>query len=160
MPKYKTAAAQFVYASMLNSEAAWKSIPEYFPDDKTYTRQAREHLALWYLQTYDYEAALKIFHEFSGANEIEKQSQAFGLAGEAIALNRQGKSAESAEKLAELWPLRNQLTGEMSSLLRMFLQSNRQAALMGQSRGRWQSWLNDSAPEQPPRPASPAAKSP
>ena len=64
-------------------------MPHYFPDDKSYTRRAKQSLALLYLQEYDYRRAMELFDEFAGYNDAEVQFKAFGLAGQAIVLNRQ-----------------------------------------------------------------------
>src|SRR5581483_11006920 len=40
--RYETAEAQYVYAFVRNSEPAWKSVGEYFPADKNYTRRAMQ----------------------------------------------------------------------------------------------------------------------
>src|SRR5262249_26036158 len=81
IPRHEQAESQYVYASMVGTEAAWKSVIEYFPDNETYKRRAKQQLALWYLHKVDYRHALEIFDEFAGMNDAEVQAKAFGLAG-------------------------------------------------------------------------------
>jgi eukaryotic-like serine/threonine-protein kinase len=153
--RYETAEAQYVYAFVRNSEAAWKSVGEYFPDDKNYTRRAQQGLALLYLQDYDYKRAAAVFDQLAQLNPAEVQFVAFGLAGEAVVLNRQGKYEESAQKLAQLWPLRDKLEGEMRPLVRQTLQSNRQSLGSSSSLRDWTQWFRDSAPAGPRRAGEP-----
>jgi eukaryotic-like serine/threonine-protein kinase len=151
--RQETAESQYIYASMLGTEEAWKSVPKYFPDDPAYGRRAMQHLARLYLQEFDYERALKVFGDFARMNDAEVQFKAFGLAGEAIVLNRQNKHRQSADKLAQLWPLRDKLEGEMRNLVMFTMRSNRNALGDPQPLRRWNQWFKDSSPAPPSRPA-------
>ncbi len=148
---HDTAEAQYIYALMVNTEAGWKSVPKNFPNDKTYARRAMEGLALLYLEKLDYARAMQIFSEFASLNDAEVQFKSFGLAGQAIVLNREGKFAESADKLAALWPLHENLDREMTSLVRHTLQSNRKALRDSRSLSDWNKWFEQS--ERSPAPA-------
>ncbi|MBI3839235.1 MAG: serine/threonine protein kinase [Planctomycetia bacterium] len=148
-----TAEAQYIYASMLGTEEAWKSVPKYFPDDQTYARRAMQHLARLYLQEFDYDRAMKVFGDFAALNDVEVQFKAFGLAGEAIVLNRRKKYAQSADKLAQLWPLRDKLEGEMRYLVMFTMRSNRKALGDPQPLRQWNQWFKDSSPAPQSRPA-------
>jgi len=150
-----TAESQYIYASMLGTEEAWKSVPQYFPEDATYARRAMQHLARLYLQELDYDRAMKVFGDFSRMNDAEVQFKAFGLAGEAIVLNRQNKYRASADKLAQLWPLRDKLEGEMRSLVMLTMRSNRNALGDPQPLRRWNQWFKESSPSPQSRPAEP-----
>ncbi len=145
---HDTAEAQYIYALMVNTEAGWRSVPKNFPNDKTYARRAGEGLALLYLEKLDYARAMQIFSEFASFNDAEVQYKSFGLAGQAIVLNREGKFAESADKLAQLWPLHENLDREMASLVRHTWQSNRAALRDSQSMRNWDQWFRQS--ERPP----------
>ena len=140
-----TAEAQYVYAMMLGTEEAWRSVPLYFPDDKTYPRRAMQNLALLDLYEYDFAGAMKLFNEFAQLNDAEVQFKAFGLAGQAVVLNHQLKYADSAEKLAQLWPLHDKLEGEMRVLVGQTLKSNREHLGNSPSLRRWTQWFRDSA---------------
>jgi tRNA A-37 threonylcarbamoyl transferase component Bud32 len=152
-----TAEAQFVYAMMLGTEEAWKSVPQYFPQNKTLGRRAMQSLALLYLHDYDFKAAMRIFDDFADMNDAEVQFQAFGLAGQAVVLNRQRHYRESAEKLAQLWPLRNRLQGEMRVLIPGTLSSNRRALGNSPQLRDWSEWLRQSPPPADTRPAEPSS---
>jgi serine/threonine-protein kinase len=158
--RYDTAEAQYVYAFVRNSEAAWKSVGEYFPGDKNYTRRAMQGLALLYLQDYNYKRADAVFDSLARLNPAEVQFVAFGLAGQAVVLNRQGKYQESAEKLAQLWPLRDKLEGEMRPLVRQTLQSNRQSLGNSTDLRSWTQWFRDSTPPPTRRPGDPSSDRP
>lgn len=149
VPRQGTAESQWLYAFIRNSEPGWKAVSRYFPDDKTYTRRAKQSLALLYLQEYDYKRANEIFNEFAAYNDAEVQFKAFGLAGEAIVLNRQHRDNEAAEKLVELWPHRDKLEGEMRYLIEVMLAQTRPAATNGKSLRRWREWFRES-PSGPP----------
>ena len=104
---------------MLDSEAGWKSVDEHFPADKRYRLPAKQGLARCICKELDFRRALAIFDEFAGMSNVEQDYKAFGLAGQAVVLNRLGKYRESAAKLALLWPLRNRLDGEMRALVQL-----------------------------------------
>jgi eukaryotic-like serine/threonine-protein kinase len=144
VPRKDTAESQWLYAFIRNTEEGWQSVPLYFPNDKTYTRRAKQSLALLYLQDYDYKRAKELFDEFAELNDAEVEFKAFGLAGQAIVLNRQKRDSESAEKLVELWPLRNKLDGEMRYLIETMLSQNRPNRADGKSLGRWREWFRAS----------------
>jgi hypothetical protein len=100
-------------------------------------------LARWYLEEDDYDRALPLFAKFAAMDEVEGQFRAFGLAGEAVVLALQGKSQQSAEKLADLWPLRGNLDGEMRDMVTQLVRRN-QRALSQQSAKKWEEWFVES----------------
>ncbi len=146
IPRQDTAESQWLYAFIRNTEAAWQSVPHYFPDDKSYSRRAKQSLALLYLQEYDYRRAMELFDEFASINDAEVQFKAFGLAGQAIVLNRQKKYGESAEKLVDLWPERNKLEGEMRYLIETMLRQSQPTRDDAKSLRKWREWFRESPP--------------
>jgi hypothetical protein len=141
-----SAAEQLIYATLLDSEAGWKSVGYYFPEDKLNTSRAMQGLALFYLHEFDYVKAKEVFDAFANYNPAEVQFRAFGLAGQAVVLIHQGRFNEAAEKLTLLWPDRNQLDGEMRALVGVVL-NNR--ALPGDYRsqfGKWRQWSETGPP--------------
>ncbi|MEX2113361.1 MAG: serine/threonine-protein kinase [Pirellulales bacterium] len=147
--RFDTAAQQYFHAMMLSdSESAWKSVAEYFPNEKLYTLPAKQGLARLYLRELDFEPALAIFNAFAEMSNVETQYKAFGLAGQAVVLNRLGKYRESAAKLAELYPLLStaRLDGDMSALVRLTYQQNRKALGETQSNRQWDEWFEKTAP--------------
>jgi serine/threonine-protein kinase len=149
VPRYDTAAAQYIYASMIDTEPAWRSVQVYFPQDAAYSRRAKQGLALVYLRERKYTRALKLFDEFAALNDAEVQFKAFGLAGQAVVLNRLGQYEQSAERLSKLWPISDQLDRDMRALVGPTLRSNRKSLGETQALKPWQEWFETT-------PASPA----
>jgi serine/threonine-protein kinase len=147
------AEAQFVYALMLGTEAGWKSIGEYFPDDRTFALRAEQHLARLYLEKFELDRAMKIFDSFAGVNDAEVQYKAFGLAGRAMVLNRQGKKSQLAATLGELYPIRDKLDFESRNWVRALLSNNNRQSLGDYNR--WASWLQELPPPGPRRDGQP-----
>jgi tRNA A-37 threonylcarbamoyl transferase component Bud32/tetratricopeptide (TPR) repeat protein len=104
-----SAEAQYVYALMVDTEVAWRSVVDYFPDQPYFVRRAEQQLARTYLQQDDYPRALTLFEKFADMDDTETEFRAFGLAGAAAVYSYQGKPDEAAKKLAELWPLKQHL---------------------------------------------------
>jgi tRNA A-37 threonylcarbamoyl transferase component Bud32 len=160
--RFDTAADQFLYAQFLNSEAAWKSVPRYFPDD-AYARRARQQLSLLYLRELAFEPALQIFGEFAQVNDAEVQDKAFGLAGQAVVLNRLGKYQDSVDKLVQLWPRRESLDNDMRTLVMLTLASDRKNLKKDYSEPKlrkWNQWFEKSSPPAQPAPSEPSAARP
>ena len=109
-----------------------------------------------YLQELDFEPALKIFTSFAQMSSVEEQYKAFGLAGQAVVLNRLGRYRESAAKLALLWPHRDKLEGELRSLIVPTVRSNRKALGEIQASQPWDQWFEKTSPI----PSGPASGSP
>jgi len=145
IPKHGSAAEQLLYATLADSEAAWRSVGYYFPDSTYEVRRAKEGLALLYLREYEYARAQEIFDEFAAYNDAEVQFRAFGQAGQAVVLIRQNQFNEAAEKLAQLWPHRDQLDGEMRTLVGVVLADRRLPGNLGSFR-RWRDWLRTAPP--------------
>ncbi len=145
VPKHASAAEQLIYATLLDSEAGWKSVGYYFPAATYDVRRAKQGLALLYLREYEYERARQIFDEFAAYNDAEVQFRAFGQAGQAVVLIRKNRFNEAAEKLAQLWPHRDELDGEMRALVGVVLSDRR---LPGEFRSfrSWRDWLRTAPP--------------
>jgi serine/threonine-protein kinase len=155
--KHATAEEQLIYATMLDSEAGWKSVGYYFPDDKLNANRAMQGLALLYLREFDYERAKQIFDQFAAYNPAEVEFRAFGLAGQAIVLIHQGRLNEAAETLTKLWPERNHLDGEMRALVGIVLSDRR---LPGNYRALFAKWRQWSQTAPPPGAAAEGPESP
>jgi serine/threonine-protein kinase len=154
IPNQGTADDQLIYATLLDSEAGWKSVPYYFPDSTLDSQRAQQGLSLLYLRDYEYARAKEIFDEFAAYNDAEVQLRAFGLAGQAVVLIRENNFTEAADKLTRLWPQRNQLDGEMRVLVGIVL-SERRIPGNFQSFRLWREWL-ENAPRTPAAPETPA----
>lgn len=139
------AEAQYVYALMVDTEPAWKSVAAYFPNDRLFVLRAQQQLARLYLQDDDYDRAMTVFNEFAEQPDVEVQFRAFGLAGQAIVLALEGKNHESAGKLAELWPMRQSLDSQMKGLIGYVLRKN-QKELTSPATDQWTRYLQPSLP--------------
>jgi eukaryotic-like serine/threonine-protein kinase len=153
IPKQETAESQYLYAMMLgDSPAAWKSVPYYFDAENIYARRAKQQLGLLYLRDHEYQRAMKVFDEFAAYNDAEVQFKAFGLAGQAVVLDRENRLNEMADKLAQLYPLRGELDGEMRVLVDQILRDRRLPGDAGtlEQRRRWFPEQPGSSEPQPP----------
>ena len=87
-------------AIQLNTEDAWQSVIDYFPDEEYYTLRAQQQLALIYLlRNRDFDRAMSVFENLANLNldnkKLEVELKAFGLAGQCGVLTHRGKYAES-----------------------------------------------------------------
>ncbi|MEQ8791206.1 MAG: protein kinase [Pirellulaceae bacterium] len=115
VPQMESPQAQYVYASWVGNERAWRSVWEYFrpdasPENAYYANLAKERLAEMHLQDDAPERALEIYKELAGLPETEEQFRMHGIAGQAICYNRLGETNEAAEKLAQVVAKRDLLT--------------------------------------------------
>jgi eukaryotic-like serine/threonine-protein kinase len=137
-------------ASQINTEAAWQSVIDYFPENEYATLRAEQQLALIYLRKGEWDRAMAIFEKLASpkldaANpKFEAELKAFGLAGQCGVLSIRGEFEESngiLSQLSELTPIDDKLTSEpMRKLLRFAINRNR--AKLGENSGReWNKWL-------------------
>ncbi|HEY2148640.1 MAG TPA: hypothetical protein VGH32_11925, partial [Pirellulales bacterium] len=98
----KTAAEQYLFAVESGSEAAWKSVRQFFPNDKEYTPRADQQLARLYLDNGRYEEALKLFQQFAHSPPLDDPKyKAFGLAGECLAYYSLMQAKETPKSLRD-----------------------------------------------------------
>jgi serine/threonine-protein kinase len=160
-----SALEQYLYAVQLGTEAGWKSVGRYFPNDKKYLPRAQQQLAELYLQQDNFAAALKIFQDFAHADEVERSYRAFGLAGECVAYSLLGKQKESSTASGQLATLAGGLQPakleplmdrQLVRLVGFAVRKNRQA-LDKQTTSDWDKWLDthfhDDAPSSGQSPA-------
>jgi serine/threonine-protein kinase len=110
--RQSSAQMQYVHASRLGTEAAWRAVIDNFADKENYVRRAKQQLARMYLQTGEYNRALAAFRELADLNPRQDELRAFGLAGQAIVLARQNKHDQSTALMTDLQPLRDELKDE------------------------------------------------
>ena len=139
-----SAEAQYVYALMTDTEDAWRSVPEYFPQQTYFARRAEQQLARLYLHEDDYPRALKLFEKFADMDDTEEDFRAFGLAGAAAVLTYQGHPRQAAEQLVELWPLRQHLDPQTKSwIVQLLAKTGRQHH--DTTLQKWDDWLKPKA---------------
>jgi serine/threonine-protein kinase len=116
VPKLETIHDQMSYAASIADPdrriEAWESVITYFeqPEYEAQHRTAKQHLARLYLVNNRYDDALRIFEEFAGLSELEKELKSFGLAGKYIVLSNQGKRQEAQQVFDDWFPLRRDLS--------------------------------------------------
>jgi eukaryotic-like serine/threonine-protein kinase len=119
--KEATAQKQFARASQLRSdEVAWKAVLEYFPDDRIYTVQAKERLAILYLKTQRLKDASKLFNELESMGRENPKENAIGIAGQAIIATLQKNYKKSQGLIYDLGDLsqrREQLSSDLWQML-------------------------------------------
>ena len=82
--KQKSATEQFLFAVESGTEAAWKSVGKYFPNDP-YVARADQQLARLYLLNDRYDDALALFERFVNYyGNGDPKYRAFGFAGECL----------------------------------------------------------------------------
>jgi eukaryotic-like serine/threonine-protein kinase len=138
----KNVKRQWYRASQIGTEAAWRSVIDYFPDKEHYTLHAEQQLALLYFGERDYDRAMPIFQKLANLGDDELELKAFGLAGKCGLLSLQGKNEESTAVLAQLLPIQNKLTSApMKRLLELAIKRNR--SKLGPSTAKeWDEWLH------------------
>jgi eukaryotic-like serine/threonine-protein kinase len=123
VPKLATAKDQFNRArnGLPSDEAAWLAVLNYFPEDRTYTPEAKERLAVLYLRTRRLDEAKKLFDDLQSMGRENPNAQAAGLAGNAVTASLQKNYLESqrliVDGLRELPHMRDQITPELWMLL-------------------------------------------
>jgi tRNA A-37 threonylcarbamoyl transferase component Bud32 len=121
IPKEATAQKQFARANQLRSdEDAWKAVLEYFPDERVYTVQARERLAILYLRTLHLKEASKLFNELQAMGRENPKENAIGIAGQAVIATLQKDYKKSQGLIYDLGDLarrREQLSSDLWQML-------------------------------------------
>jgi hypothetical protein len=77
-PQLKDVWRQLYHAKLVDTEAGWLAVGEYFPEASTYCRYlAKQGLAFYYLHWHEYEKAIRPLEELAAQSDF----QAFGIAG-------------------------------------------------------------------------------
>jgi eukaryotic-like serine/threonine-protein kinase len=122
-----SAQEQLYFAKLAGTEHWLQSVEQYFPDAEYEVRMARQELARRYLYQGRWDEAMRLFDEFAAIED--PAARAFGLAGQSIVLARQHKFDESAERLAQFWPLHDKLEDvHLTRLVRATFQADRRAS--------------------------------
>jgi eukaryotic-like serine/threonine-protein kinase len=122
IPKGESPAAQLFHAKMVDSEAGWRAVEQYFPQaDAFLKRLAQQGLVRHYLiVTKDgdgYEKALHVLHGLSEQTGDDESLRAFVLAAEYICHERLGHDREAEQAYSQLsTPLRDQLAANERQL--------------------------------------------
>jgi eukaryotic-like serine/threonine-protein kinase len=123
IPKFGTAKEQFDHAEKLQSDddEAWRAVLQYYPDDHTYTPEAKERLALLDLKQHRLDEAKKLFEDLEAMGGENPAAKTIGVAGRAVVASLQGDYKESQRlivyELGELQNRREQLPKDLWFLL-------------------------------------------
>jgi len=100
----ESAQSQLDLARALRTESGYRSVRQFFPNDKHQIRLAEIALARLYLEpaSFDPDRALLIFQKMASLDESYRQFRAAGLAGEAVVYYLHGNFQESQLRLAAL----------------------------------------------------------
>jgi serine/threonine-protein kinase len=115
IPRGDSAEAQLFHAKMVDTEAAWQAVGEYFPDaDAFLKRLAQQGLVRHHLivtkSDQGYEKALLILRQLNEQAGDDQSLQAFILAAEYLCHQRLGRTREAEAAYSQLTtPLRDQL---------------------------------------------------
>jgi eukaryotic-like serine/threonine-protein kinase len=130
--KLATAKEQFSRASngLPTDEAAWLAVLNFFPEDRTYTPEAKERLAVLYLRTHRLEEAKKLFDDLESMARENPNAQAAGIAGNAVIASLQKDYLQSQRLIVDgmrnLPHMRDQMTPELWMLLQHAARENAQ----------------------------------
>jgi hypothetical protein len=81
-PRLKDVWRQLYLAKLVDTDAGWLAVGEYFPDASNYCRGlAKQGLAYWYLGKHQYEKAIEPLKELAAQSDFK----AFGVAGLVVA---------------------------------------------------------------------------
>ncbi|MGA2032817.1 MAG: serine/threonine-protein kinase [Thermoguttaceae bacterium] len=143
VPRQSTVLRQWLYASQIGTQQAWQSVIDYFPEKTYVVLRAKQQLARIYLRERDYVRAMAVFDELAQADDLNKEFQAFGLAGKCGVLTLQEKYQESADVLDQLWPIHQELRDvQMRKMLDYVMRENR-SKLGSQTARQWNEWLSE-----------------
>jgi hypothetical protein len=130
--KRGTVWAQLYQAKLADTESAWLSVSEFFPEtspENVYAANlAREGLARYYLwQSGEYDKALPVLDALIASDDSQQEFRAFGLAGKCVALYLTGRSDEARQLFVELTPMIDKLDPSMRRTLNDLIASDRSA---------------------------------
>jgi serine/threonine-protein kinase len=147
VPRYDTVFRQWLFASQVGTEEAWRSVVEYFHDKPYWVNRAKQQLARIYLREANNASALEIFEELASLDETEDELRAWGMAGKCGVLTMEDKHKEAALVLDQLWPIRERLQDPpMRQMLNHSIRTIR-SKLGAHTGPQWKKWLEEQFPE-------------
>jgi len=143
VPRQENVFRQWLYASQLGTEEAWRSILDYFPEKTYWVNRAKQQLARIYLREGDTSRALEVFNELATLDETEADLRAWGMAGKCGVLVMEGKYREAAAVLDQLLPIREKLVDPpMRQMLNYAVRTVRDK-LGPHTAQEWKQWLDE-----------------
>lgn len=109
IPRKDSVESQYFYASLVNSEAGWKSVVEFLPIDdpdlgaakRLTILRAKQQLARWYIKNDRPADALPLLEDLAELDDMQDGLRATGFAWQAIAYQRLGDFDKAADVLTE-----------------------------------------------------------
>ena len=153
--KKDTALQQYLYASTIQTEEAWESVGEHFPQS-TFARHAERQLAwIYLLEKRDADRALSLFEKFASEDEQKEASRAlraFGLAGQYVVLTYQNETDYNvlADILEQLEPIRDSLLDPRMRRMLYFAGEKNRSKLEADAARNLEEFLQKLAPEEFP----------
>ncbi len=150
VPNQGSASAQYLYATLMGTEDALKSVEQYYPDDNQRVSEAKQQLAELYLRKNEYDKAIEIFKQFAAYESVEQHYRAFGYGGEFFVYSLEKNQQESASAAIELQKLAGGLTPDklekhldrqMIRLVGTALRNN-ERSINEQQSAEWKTWLD------------------
>jgi serine/threonine-protein kinase len=143
VPRHDTVRGQWFYAATRDTEAAWRAVIEYFPDQGEFTRRAKQRLAEIYLLDGHTRRAMTLFTQLADDPDADAATRAFGLAGRGVVFALEGQHDRSARELDELYPLQDQLREpRMKKLVRETIARNREVLGTGSDQ-KWDALMSE-----------------
>lgn len=116
--EHQTAREQYLYATLVPSEEAFRSVERLFPvmkngvtnpSNKYYALRANQRLVEHYFDNGDFQDALNTSRKIAATADGEPVFESFAIAGEALALLEMKRTADARAKLATLIPIYSSL---------------------------------------------------
>ena len=100
--KQNSVEEQYVFALQVGTVDAWRSVGEYFPEDKYWTSRAKRQLALTYVEEKNVDEAERIFADITSSSGQSLRNDTLGTVGAAWVAASRGDYAAAAATLSEL----------------------------------------------------------
>ena len=133
VPRKESVREQHVYAVIVNSEQAWRSVAKYYPPEATdenrrFAHQSQHQLGNLYLSQGKFGKAYHCFATLAGLTGVDdRRMRAAGLAGQVLVLRAKGATDHQlADKLASLLPSSDLLPPKLRDQMRQIGRDIRQ----------------------------------
>ncbi|MCR4415100.1 MAG: serine/threonine protein kinase [Thermoguttaceae bacterium] len=141
VPKQETVFRQWLYASQLGTEEAWRSVLDYYPDKPYWVNRAKQQLARIYLREGNNPKAMEIFDELATLDDTEVELRAWAMAGKCGLLAMEGKYREAAAILDQLLPIRDKLQDSLMRQMLNYAVRTIRTKLGPHTAQQWREWL-------------------
>lgn len=148
--KRPTVLGQWILALQEDSEQAWQSVRQHYPQEEYFVRRADQQLARRYLREDRWGEAKQVFQRLADLDKSQAEFRAFGLAGRAVVLSLQGDHQASQRAISQLLPLREKLEDpELGQMVLRAARANRRALAQAE-RDETERWLEEKFGDEAP----------